>query len=96
MTPTYQRYHAFVHGVVQGVGFRFFVLRTAHDLKLTGWVRNRYDGSVEVTAEGTRESLDALNNALQRGPNGARVSDVISERSPASGEFPNFTVCMDA
>ena len=96
MNQQHIRFHAFVHGVVQGVGFRFFVLKTAHDLQITGWVRNRYDGTVEVLAEGSLKKIQALENALQRGPSGARVSEVISEKSQSSGEFENFTVYMDA
>jgi hypothetical protein len=46
------RLHAVVHGRVQGVGFRYFVMREARALGLSGWVRNQADGSVEVEAEG--------------------------------------------
>jgi len=46
------RLHAFVKGRVQGVGFRYFVLQSVEGLDLTGWVRNLYDGLVEVVAEG--------------------------------------------
>lgn len=91
----HQRVHAFIRGVVQGVGFRFFVLRTASDLQLTGWVRNCYDGRVEVTAEGSEAAITSLLAALHRGPTGARVSDVESEISPATSEFSDFSVQMD-
>ncbi len=52
------RLHAEVFGEVQGVGFRAFVLRRAMGLGLTGWVRNRFDGSVELIAEGSRVALE--------------------------------------
>ena len=48
---------AFVSGNVQGVGFRYFVMSVAKELGLTGWVRNLYDGNVQVVAEGKRTSL---------------------------------------
>ena len=86
------RLHATVEGLVQGVGFRYFVLETALDLGLTGWVRNRWDGSVEVTAEGSRSGLETLLNALYRGPRNADVRGVQPEWLPASGEFSDFSL----
>ena len=62
------RLHAVVEGTVQGVGFRNFVQENAYRLNLTGWVRNRWDGTVEVTAEGDRQDLEKLLQALRRGP----------------------------
>jgi len=88
------RLHAHVEGRVQGVGFRYFVEETAITLDLKGWVRNRWDGSVEVVAEGERQSLEKLLHALRRGPRSAQVSDVRTEWSPASGEFDHFRVRM--
>jgi acylphosphatase len=86
------RLHAIVQGLVQGVGFRYFVLDRAADFGLTGWVRNRWDGSVEVTAEGARPGLEALLNALYRGPRNADVRGVQPEWLPASGEFSDFSL----
>ena len=57
-----------VSGRVQGVGFRWFVEREAATLGITGWVRNRDDGRVEVMATGTREQLSALDARLREGP----------------------------
>ncbi len=65
-----------VRGRVQGVGFRFFVEREAHTLGVAGWVRNNFDGSVEVLATGTQEQLSALHAKLQRGPRAARVDQI--------------------
>jgi acylphosphatase len=70
-----------VRGRVQGVGFRWFVEREAHILRIAGWVRNNSDGSVEVFAQGTREQLSGLRARLQEGPRAARVDAV--EESPA-------------
>jgi acylphosphatase len=69
---TLLRLHAFVEGIVQGVGFRYYVQDQAARLGLKGWVRNRWDGSVEVLAEGSRDNLDHLLNALYRGPRAAQ------------------------
>ena len=65
--------HVRVVGVVQGVGFRWFVRERARRLGLTGWVRNLPDGSVEVAASGDQGQIDLLRAELLRGPNGARV-----------------------
>ncbi len=86
------RLHAIIEGRVQGVGFRAFVLRKASELKLTGWVRNRWDGSVEVVAEGERSQLDQLLAALHQGPRSAVVTQVTVEWEEASGEFRSFYV----
>ena len=72
-----------VRGRVQGVGFRWYVEREAHTLGVYGWVRNNYDGSVEVLATGTREQLSALRRKLREGPRAARVDEVDeSEAQP--------------
>jgi acylphosphatase len=68
--------HVRVTGIVQGVGFRWFVRERARRLGLSGWVRNLADGSVEVAASGAEHQLELLRRELQRGPNGARVEDV--------------------
>lgn len=65
-----------VRGRVQGVGFRWFVRERARALGLTGWVRNRPDGSVEVLAFGDDTALQRLRALLRSGPTGAHVSDI--------------------
>jgi acylphosphatase len=86
------RLHAIVAGNVQGVGFRAFVIRNANRLGLNGWVRNRWDYTVEVVAEGERESLEQLLSALRRGPSAAMVTQVKPEWKQASSEFDGFRV----
>ena len=71
-----------VSGRVQGVGFRWFVEREAATLEITGWVRNRDDGSVEVMATGTSEKLSALHRRLREGPRAARVDEVAVSSAP--------------
>jgi acylphosphatase len=89
---TNSRLHATVKGRVQGVSFRYFVLEQADKLDLRGWVRNQWNGSVEVTAEGTHENLEMLLLALRDGPPMASVEDVDFEWLPYTGEFVNFNV----
>jgi len=86
------RLHAMVMGRVQGVSFRYFVLEQAADLDLQGWVRNRWDGSVEVTAEGPHQKLEKLLEILRQGPPMARVEDVDFAWLEATGEFVGFNV----
>jgi acylphosphatase len=69
-------YRFLVRGRVQGVGFRWFVMRVAHGLQVAGYVRNLPDGQVEVCAKGTPEALETLEQELGRGPRGARVESV--------------------
>jgi len=87
-----QRLEAHVHGRVQGVGFRYFVLELANRLRLRGWVANDPGGAVSVLAEGPRDALDALVEALRDGPPAARVDRVDTVWSPATGEFTRFGV----
>jgi len=81
-----------VHGVVQGVGFRWFVAQHAHRLRLTGWVQNLADGTVEVVAAGDRAALEELERMLGRGPRGAQVERVDKGEVPQELERPNTFV----
>ena len=87
-----KRLHATVMGRVQGVSYRFFVIEQAASLDLTGWVRNRLNGSVEVTAEGSQQKLETLLAALQAGPPMARVENIDFEWLPWTGEFTGFNM----
>jgi len=68
--------HLEVSGRVQGVGFRWFVVDEARRLKLSGWVRNRPDGRVEIAASGNADALAQLESAVTSGPPGAEVKKV--------------------
>ena len=85
-----ERLHAVVRGDVQGVGFRYFVQRKAHQLGVRGWVRNNADGTVEVVAEGDRAALEQLKRALEEGPRMAHVERVDAQWSSATGNLPSF------
>lgn len=86
------RLDATVRGRVQGVGFRYFVLREATARHLEGWVANEADGSVSCRAEGPKADLEALVTALRAGPPGAWVDDVLVQWGPALGALGSFTV----
>ena len=87
-----ERLDAIVHGRVQGVGYRIFVVREATRLGLTGWVANEPSGRVRCVAEGPRDSLEALLASLHEGPPGAWVDRVETSWSPAGGTFDDFDV----
>jgi acylphosphatase len=84
------RLHAIVEGRVQGVGFRAFVISRAEQMGLAGWVRNCWDGTVEIVAEGERETLEKLLSAIRKGPPASYVSGVKTDWGTASGEFNRF------
>jgi len=83
-----------VRGMVQGVGFRMFVVRVATRLELRGTVRNIPDGSVEVLAAGQLPELDLLEQQLGKGPPASRVDGVerIEDGTPVESLPDNFTV----
>jgi len=81
-----------VRGRVQGVGFRWFVEREAQMLAVRGWVRNTFDGDVEVLAIGTREQLAALKKKLQEGPRAARVDQVEEFEATAATDVKTFRI----
>jgi acylphosphatase len=84
---------AVVHGRVQGVGFRFYVLDEAANLGLTGYARNLSNGrSLEVVAEGPTPSLDRLLATLRRGPPMSHVEKVDASWGEALDEYDGFSV----
>ncbi len=86
------RVHVIVRGIVQGVGYRYFVLRAAGQYGLTGWVRNREDGAVEVEAEGDGGSLEAFVKDLRIGPRAAEVTAVEVEKLQPGKGYKGFDV----
>ena len=87
-----ERLEATVRGRVQGVGYRYFVLRIAGRQGLTGWVANQQDGSVRCVVEGPPDELDRIETRLRDGPPGAVVDAVQAVRMPATGRFDRFEV----
>lgn len=89
-SPAFARLDATVIGRVQGVGFRYFVLREAMELDLRGWVANTPEGSVRCIAEGPRERLEILLERLREGPPAAIVERVSEAWMPATGTLGPF------
>jgi acylphosphatase len=80
-----------VSGRVQGVGYRWFAQREAERLSLLGYAANLADGRVEVVAQGEPQALDALEQALSRGPRSAHVTGVVTEPVQVSQSFTTFS-----
>ncbi len=87
-----ERVRAVVRGRVQGVGYRYAAQERALGLGLAGYVRNRWDGTVEVVAEGARDRLDLFVRWLHRGPRLAQVTEVELTWEPPTGGFDTFEV----
>jgi acylphosphatase len=81
-----------IRGRVQGVGFRFSALDEARRLGVTGWVRNTYNGDVELVAEGEDDQLRRLVAWCHTGPRGSLVTDVEQQWLPHTGEFDGFRI----
>ncbi|TMH41782.1 MAG: acylphosphatase [Betaproteobacteria bacterium] len=75
-----------ISGRVQGVGFRYSMVEEAERLHVTGWVRNRRDGTVEAVVDGAAAAVDAILSWARRGPRGAHVTDVEVAEIPESFE----------
>jgi len=87
-----KRVHITVQGLVQGVFFRANTVSTAKGLGLTGWVRNKRDGSVEIVAEGKQDKLiELLEWCRNGGPESAKVENVEYKWEEPTGEFKEFT-----
>ena len=80
--------HLIVSGRVQGVGFRYSMAQEAKRLGVSGWVRNRRDGTVEAVADGAAEAVEALLGWARSGPPSAQVADVRVSDIP--GNFERF------
>lgn len=87
-----ERIHLIVHGVVQGVGFRYHTREAAAQFGLTGMVKNRPDGTVAIVAEGAPSALHQFLAWAKQGPPAAHVTQVDITYGPANGEFSQFTI----
>jgi len=80
--------HLRISGYVQGVGFRYSMAEEAERLGVTGWVRNRRDGTVEAVLDGDPDALEAIVAWARQGPRSAQVSGV--EVVEVAESFPRF------
>lgn len=87
-----KRIQLIVRGRVQGVYFRASAQREARQLGLTGWVKNRNDGSVEMVVEGEEDQVKDFLAWAQTGPSTARVDKVETRWRSYTGEYPNFRI----
>jgi acylphosphatase len=81
-----------VYGRVQGVGFRYFAQAAATRYGLVGWVRNRYDGSVEILAEGPENAFDAFIKVIKQGPSASHVQKIDIQWQTPLGKFHSFAI----
>ncbi len=81
-----------VKGFVQGVGYRFFTYTNAIKLNLKGYVKNLYDGDVEVVVEGPEEKIEQLRLLLLQGPSRSIVKNIITEELKYTGNFDEFFI----
>ncbi|QPM69408.1 acylphosphatase [Atribacter laminatus] len=79
-------------GRVQGVGFRYFVLKRASGFEVTGFVKNLYHGEVEVVAEGEKSEVESFFREIREGPVSASIRDIFEEWLPYSGNYETFQV----
>lgn len=87
-----KKVHLLILGEVTGVGFRYFVLRRAQLLKLSGWVRNVSKGQVEAVAEGEKDKLEEFIKRCRHGPDVANVEKVEVKWTEATGAFRWFEI----
>jgi acylphosphatase len=88
--PAGETYRVSVTGVVQGVGYRDATVRHAHALKVTGWVRNCDDGSVEALLQGEPDCVDRMLEWMRHGPRNARVRELQVERLFEARRYARF------
>jgi len=84
--------HLVVSGMVQGVGFRYYVHRCARQHRLRGWVKNMADGSVEILAEGYEDELKEFIADIKKGARFSRVDEVKVDWRGFSNKFRGFAI----
>ena len=81
-----------VSGVVQGVGFRYYVWEQAMHLRLKGFVKNNHDGTVEIEVEGTRFLIDEFLKRLKIGSRSSKVTDIKVKWKDHKNQFKTFDI----
>jgi acylphosphatase len=86
------QYEIVITGRVQGVGYRYFTLKKAHELNIKGWVKNAPNEQVEIVAQGDETDLNTFMDYLQMGPPLARVDKISKYKMHHLTDFDNFSV----
>ena len=81
-----------VKGFVQGVGFRYFCEEIANRFELTGWVRNRSDGHVELEVQGSKNSVESFLSKVKKGPVLSHVSDLLKQEIMVQSDESSFII----
>ena len=81
-----------VNGLVQGVGFRYFVYRNANELELTGYVQNLFSGEVLTVVEGDKSLIEELIKKIKVGPMHASVKNCVVDWTEPKNEFEHFEI----
>ena len=84
--------HIVIKGKVQGVSFRYFTLKQARELEITGWVQNKPNGNVEAFAHGDKTNLELFIKKLQQGSSFSRVDNVMLNRKLAEKNYSDFSI----
>ncbi len=92
MRENVDRLHAIVSGRVQGVGFRYFTQHVALGMRVTGFVRNRPDRTVEIEAQGEKAEVDRFFDQVRIGPHGSRVDDIRTASISVHPEEDGFEI----
>ena len=82
--------HLSIHGRVQGVFYRGWAVETARNLELTGWVRNRSDGTVEALVQGDEDCVERFIELAQNGPSSARVERIVTSDAAVEDGLRGF------
>lgn len=91
MSAAIKRYRVILDGLVQGVGMRYFCKTTADHLDLSGSVRNRHDGKVEIHVQGDQESIDSFLNTIKKGNGFSQVWSMDIQEEPVEQHEYSFT-----
>ena len=86
------RAHVIISGRVQGVCYRMETHRAAKSIGVSGWVKNRLDGTVEAVFEGDKEQVNQIIEWCRKGPTLARVSNIEIGWESVTGEFRDFDI----
>lgn len=92
MTAELVSAHLLISGLVQGVGYRWFVMRKANEYNLKGYVRNLYTDNVEVEVEGNKGLIQEFIKELRGGPRSAHVTDMKIQWGNYQGKYKNFDI----